>query len=148
MTNVGERRGLRRGVVGVAVCDGRFLVIRRSRFVEAPGAYCFPGGAIEPGETEEMALKREFQEELSAQVWPVRPLWRSLTSWEVELAWWLVELRADAVLTNLAREVESFHWLMPEEMRELPQLLESNRHFLDAGSAGEFAIDGVTFSGK
>ncbi len=69
MTNErGEARGRRRGVVGVAVREGQLLVIRRSQTVEAPGAYCFPGGAIDPGETEQDALRREFQEELALTV--------------------------------------------------------------------------------
>ena len=41
-------------------------------------------------------------------------------------------------------EVESVHWLTIAEMRALPELLDSNRHFLDALSGREFAIDGLT----
>lgn len=149
MTNErGEARGRRRGVVGVAVREGQLLVIRRSQTVEAPGAYCFPGGAIDPGETEQDALRREFQEELSVTIRPVRFLWRSLTSWNVDLSWWLVELAPDWILAPHPREVESFHWLTPAELRKLPQLLESNCQFLDAAGSGAFAIAGVDFSGK
>lgn len=135
-------------MVGVAAREGRLLVIRRSRFVEAPGAYCFPGGAIEAGESEEAALVREFEEELGAAARPVSVLWRCVTSWQVDLTWWLVELSPEASLTVHPREVESFEWLTPEEIRRLPQLLESNRQFLDAGSLGAFAVEGVNFSGK
>ena len=39
----------RRGVVAVVVLEERFLVIRRSQEVVAPGTYCFPGGAVEAG---------------------------------------------------------------------------------------------------
>ena len=76
----------RRGVVAVVVRDGRFLVIRRSQQVVAPGAFCFPGGGIEPGETEEAALVRELREELDVLVRPIRLVWRSLTPWNVALA--------------------------------------------------------------
>ena len=41
-------------------------------------------------------------------------------------------------------EVESFCWLTLDEIRALPQLLESNLHFLDAHARGEFVIDGLT----
>jgi 8-oxo-dGTP diphosphatase len=145
---VGEQRGLRRGVVGVAARDGSLLVIRRSAWVEAPGAYCFPGGAVEGGESDEIALRREFLEELGVVIEPIRPLWQAVTSWNVDLTWWLVRLSDDAIVMPHAREVESVHWYTPEEIRRLPHLLESNRQFLEAGSAEAFAIDGVPFSGK
>jgi 8-oxo-dGTP pyrophosphatase MutT (NUDIX family) len=144
---VGDERGVRRGAVGVATRAGQLLVIRRSQFVEAPGAWCFPGGAIEAGESEEEALIREFREELDVAVRPVRPLWRCVTSWSVELAWWLVELRPDASLTIHPHEVDAFDWLAPAEIRRLPHLLESNRQFLEVASSGTFSIEGVDFSG-
>jgi len=50
-------------VVAVILRGERFLVICRSQQVRAPGMYCFPGGGIEPGETEEQALRRELLEE-------------------------------------------------------------------------------------
>ena len=84
----------RRGVVGVVVRDGRMLVIRRSRSVVAPLVYCFPGGGIEAGESEEEALVREFREEVGVAVRPVRRLWQCVTAWKVDLAWWLVEMAA------------------------------------------------------
>ena len=65
---------MRRGVVAVVVREARLLVVRRSALVEAPRAYCFPGGGIEPGETESEALRREMVEELAAEVVPVRQL--------------------------------------------------------------------------
>ena len=80
----------RRGAVAVVIRDARFLVIRRSAQVVASGAFCFPGGGIEAGESEEQALVREFQEELGAAVRPVRCIWTSITRWHVELAWWLL----------------------------------------------------------
>ncbi len=144
----GEVRGRRRGVVGVAVRDGRLLVIRRSQYVEAPGAYCFPGGAVDAGETEEDALRREFQEELNATVRPLRFLWRAVTSWDVDLSWWLVSLESEHEMAPHPREVESIHWFTPQELRALPKLLESNRQFLEAAASGAFDVAGVDFSGK
>jgi 8-oxo-dGTP diphosphatase len=143
---VGEERGLRRGAVGVAAREGRLLVIRRSQWVEAPGAWCFPGGAIEPGESEEAALIREFREELDVLVCPVRRLWRCVTSWSVALAWWLVEPAPGALFALHPREVDALLWLTPAEIRRLPHLLESNRQFLDAASSGAFEVQQVDFS--
>jgi 8-oxo-dGTP pyrophosphatase MutT (NUDIX family) len=121
----------RRGVIGVVMRGERMLVIRRSRSVVAPLAYCFPGGGIEAGESEEAALVREFREEIAAVVRPVRRLWRCVTAWKVELAWWLAELDSDAPFAANPREVASIHWLTPEAMLAMPDLLESNRAFLE-----------------
>ena len=130
---------MRWGVVAVMIRDGRFLVIRRSEHVIAPGAFCFPGGGIEPGETEEVALVRELREELDVLVRPVRLVWRSLTPWNVALAWWLAELEGQP--TCNPAEVASFHWFTPAELGALPDLLQSNHHFLAAIERGEITLD-------
>ena len=46
---------VRHGVVGIVYEADRFLVIRRSMKVRAPGLLCFPGGHIESGESFEEA---------------------------------------------------------------------------------------------
>jgi NAD+ diphosphatase len=130
----------RRGVIAVIVRDERFLVIRRSQHVVAPRAFCFPGGAIEGSESEPQALVRELREELGVEVTPRERLWASVTPWRVELAWWSTELDlAQSVLPNPA-EVESAHWFTAAEMRALPELLTSNRDFLDAHERGDFRL--------
>ena len=131
----------RQGAVAVVVREGRFLVIRRSAAVVAPGAFCFPGGGIEAGETEEQAVVREFHVELGATIMPVRRIWRSATRWNVELAWWLGDLAADSTLILNPKEVASVHWLAPNEMVALAELLDSNRAFLRALADGEIVID-------
>jgi 8-oxo-dGTP pyrophosphatase MutT (NUDIX family) len=133
----------KRGVVAVVLRGEKLLVIRRSQHVRAPGMHCFPGGTIEEGESEAEAVVREMQEELSAAVVAVRPLWRYVTSWGVDLAWWLVTLPEDAALQHNPLEVEEFYWLTPAEIATLPQLLESNSQFLTAMAAGEFVIEGL-----
>lgn len=132
---------VRRGVVAVIRDGDRLLVIRRSQEVVAPGAYCFPGGGIEPGESEEDALIRELQEELNVDVVPLRRLWWSVTPWKVELAWWLARLAPGASPRAVPAEVESVHWQTVEEMAALPDLLESNRQFLAALATGDVSLD-------
>lgn len=132
---------VRRGAVAVVVRERRFLVIRRSALVVAPGAFCFPGGGIEGHESEAEAIVREFQEELGAAVEPLRLIWRSTTRWNVELAWWNAELPAGTTLVPNPAEVESIHWLHSEEMLATEGLLESNRQFLAALAQGQFALD-------
>jgi len=130
----------KRGVVAVVSSGQQLLVIQRSRHVVAPGAFCFPGGGIEMGESESDALCREFQEELNAPLRPLRQLWTSVTPWNVELAWWAAELPDGEILAPNPREVEAFQWATPEEITLLPNLLVSNLHFLDAWRCGEFEL--------
>lgn len=130
----------RRGSVAVITRQGRLLVIRRSQWVVAPLRFCFPGGAIEAGETEEAALIRELQEELGAAVKPVRRLWESVTPWNVHLVWWLADLAPQCQLTPNPAEVDSVHWYTPIELAALPDLLESNYAFLQAIKTGTIEL--------
>ena len=130
----------RRGAVAVVVRDGRMLVIRRARSVVAPLVYCFPGGGIEDGESEEEALVREFREEIGLTVRPVRRLWQCVTAWKVHLAWWLASLDSNAVPTPNPHEVDSIHWFTPAEMARLPDLLESNHQFLERVERGKIRL--------
>ena len=131
----------RRGVVAVVLDADRFLVIRRSVHVRAPGAYCFPGGGIEIGESEEDALAREMQEVSGVDASPIRRLWQNQTPSGVELAWWQTELRDAAVLVANPAEVESIHWLDAAQLRQMPGLLTTNRDFLDAGERSLFSLE-------
>jgi len=130
----------KRGAVAVVVRHGRLLVIRRSRFVVAPRTFCFPGGAIEGDESEQEALVREIREELGVTILAERRVWQSVTPWHVHLAWWLGRLEPDARIAANPSEVESVHWYTPEEMAGLPDLLQSNRHFLAALASGEIDL--------
>lgn len=140
-----QQESRQRGAVAVCVRHGRMLVIRRSQKVVAPLTYCFPGGGIEPGESDRQALIREFREEIGVDVSPLRRIWQSVTAWQVELSWWLAELPADAVPTPNLEEVESILWVTPAEMLQLPGLLSSNREFLELVQRGEIrlAVDGL-----
>lgn len=124
----------------MVVRDGRLLVIRRSRFVVAPRAFCFPGGGIEGDETEAEALVREMREELDVTIRPERRVWQAVTPWQVHLSWWLGHLAPDARLAPNPAEVESVHWCTPEELARLPDLLRSNHRFLQALGSGEIEL--------
>jgi mutator protein MutT len=57
---------MRTGVYGVAMNEGKMLLIRQKSGPYA-GKFDFPGGGIEFGETPEQALHREFKEELGME---------------------------------------------------------------------------------
>jgi 8-oxo-dGTP pyrophosphatase MutT (NUDIX family) len=55
------------GIYGVCKRNGSFLFIKKSRGPYT-GLLDFPGGGIEFGENLEQALRREFQEEVGAEI--------------------------------------------------------------------------------
>ena len=56
-------------VVGAAILDGtRLLAAQRSQPPALAGRWEFPGGKVEPGESEQAALVREVAEELGVAV--------------------------------------------------------------------------------
>jgi len=132
------------GAVAVLCEEGRFLVIRRSAHVVAPRKFCFPGGGLEPGETDRDAVVREIREELGLEVRPIQRLWQSVTPWGISLAWWHVERTPDANPEPNPAEVESHHWYTAAEIRALPDLLESMIFFLDALDRDEIRLAQVS----
>jgi 8-oxo-dGTP diphosphatase len=61
--------GVRQVVVGAAIVrDGRVLAARRTSPAAAAGRWEFPGGKVEPGESEAESLVREVLEELGVRV--------------------------------------------------------------------------------
>lgn len=125
-------------VVAVIVRQNQFLVVRRAENILAGGKYCFPGGSIEPGETEHQALVREVSEELSVKVRPLQRLWSSKTSWGVLVNWWQAQLASDVLPQPNPAEVSEVRWMTYDDIWRLDELLESNRHFLQAWRNGEF----------
>lgn len=55
-------------VLGYIERDGAVLLTRRPPGVHQAGAWEFPGGKVEPGETPQDALRRELREELGVDV--------------------------------------------------------------------------------
>ena len=130
------RSSRRKGVVGVIVRESRFLVIRRSVHVVAPGLVCFPGGGIEAGETEEEALVREMDEELALVVEPIRSIWKSVTPSGTELSWWSASIASAASPIPNPAEVAEAMWLDFQQMRQMTGMLPSMPQFLDAVISG------------
>jgi 8-oxo-dGTP diphosphatase len=118
------------GVVVVVCREGRFLVIRRAAGVVAPGAWCFVGGALQPGETQQQAVVREFAEEVGGRVTPQRKIWEyTRPDRKLLLHWWLADLVERSLRRN-GQEVAEIRWCTPDDVEALPDLLPSNRQFL------------------
>jgi 8-oxo-dGTP pyrophosphatase MutT (NUDIX family) len=136
-----DRPSKRRGAVGVIVQRGKLLVIERAATVRAPGKLCFPGGAIEAGESEQVALVRELSEEINVRARPVRRVWFSRAGVDLELYWWLAELSFGQRPSPNPAEVASLFWMTPAEMAVHPELLPTNRLFLEALRVGEIRLE-------
>jgi 8-oxo-dGTP pyrophosphatase MutT (NUDIX family) len=120
-------------VVACQRADGRWLLIRRSASVlRAPLRICFPGGWVDHGESQPAAVIREMQEELNADVVPIRCVWhhrfteRRLTLWG-----WLAALQSTTLSPNPA-EVHEILWLTSEEAVRHPDVLPRTDIFIDA----------------
>ena len=121
---------MREGVVIVVQRADRYLIARRAAGVVAPGAWCFVGGAIEPGETQEQAVVREFREEVGGEVRPLARVWEYLRpDGGLRLYWWRADLVGGKLECNPA-EIAELRWLTPAEILTLPNLLDGNRTFL------------------
>jgi 8-oxo-dGTP diphosphatase len=65
----GVRMGRKIRVVGAMIeRDGRYLIAQRKPRAIFPLLWEFPGGKVEPGETDEGALARELREKLGIEV--------------------------------------------------------------------------------
>ncbi len=130
----------KRGVVGVIFRDAKLLIIRRALTVTAPGKLCLPGGGIELGETEEQALVREMDEELSINVTPSELCYRSVTSWGTNLAWWHAELPPSESPEANPDEVAEVFWMSRNDVRKAQDVLPSLPPFLDAWEKGQISL--------
>ncbi|ABF65646.1 mutator mutT protein [Ruegeria sp. TM1040] len=111
-------------VSAVALIDveGRILLAQRPEGKSMAGLWEFPGGKVEAGETPEVALIRELQEELGINTWSscLAPL--TFASHSYEKFHLLMPLFACRKWEGIpqAREGQVLKWVRPQELRDYP----------------------------
>jgi 8-oxo-dGTP diphosphatase len=105
-------------VVGAAIIDGdRVLAAQRCEPPSLAGLWEFPGGKVEPGETDEAALVRECREELGVDVMLGARIGRDWPIGEYGvLRVWLAGIAAGELT---AREHSALRWLTLEELDDV-----------------------------
>ncbi|MHC1789634.1 (deoxy)nucleoside triphosphate pyrophosphohydrolase [Solidesulfovibrio sp.] len=110
---------------------GRYLGVRRPEGKAMAGAYEFPGGKIESGETPPVALARELREELGITPTAIAFFREKAHSYEhlsVRLHFFHVHAFDGEPLPLEGQHME---WLTPQEGRMRP-FLEADRDIVDA----------------
>jgi 8-oxo-dGTP diphosphatase len=105
---------------GIAEREGRFLLALRKPGTSIGTSWEFPGGKVEPGEEPREALKREFREELQADIIVEEQICSARfhnKGTEYELQGYRVRLLSDAFVL---REHTAVRWMKPEEMHHVP----------------------------
>jgi len=89
---------------------GRILLARRTAGRDLAGAWEFPGGKVEPGETPEAALGRELEEELGIRIGATAPLIRVPQAYPGKRIVLDVRVVADYAGTPHGREKQALAW--------------------------------------
>ena len=109
-------------IVGAAIlADGRVLACERAEPPETAGRWEFPGGKVEPGESDEDALVREVEEELGVRVEIGARIGDDvpMAHGRAVLRVWLARLTAGV---PQALEHASLRWLGRDELYTVPWL--------------------------
>jgi len=115
-------------VVGAAIVrDGRVLAARRTTPASAAGRWEFPGGKVEPGETDAESLVRELLEELGVRVTVDRWLAGEQPIADKYVLRVAVARTEDGELTPTEHDL--VRWLAADELDDV-DWLDSDRPFL------------------
>lgn len=101
-------------VAAIIEKDGLILLAQRPLQADQPGLWEFPGGKVEPGETQPEALRRELREELGIDALPaayVASHQREVSGRLIHLhAWHVPEYHGELT----AHEHSQLVWVKPE----------------------------------
>ena len=98
----------------------RFLVQQRMPGGSRGSLWEFPGGKVEPGESDQQALIREGREELGVELAVDAPRWRAFHHYRdlsVELVLYVAQIRSGVPKPLKAQRLQYLH---PREMSALP----------------------------
>jgi 8-oxo-dGTP diphosphatase len=115
----GEEAGMRAKirVVGAMIeRDGKYLITQRPPRASLPLLWEFPGGKVEPGETDEEALARELREEMAIGVEVaerVIHVEHAYDQYDIDFCVYRCRLR-DGEIQNL--KVHDHRWVRPDEL--------------------------------
>jgi 8-oxo-dGTP diphosphatase len=110
-----------RVVAAVIQQDGKYLITQRRENASLPLLWEFPGGRVEPGETDAQALQREFSERLGAPVEVGKPVAFRRHDYEgytVELV--LYEAKLVTTESLEAIRVKEYRWVAADEFGQYP----------------------------
>ena len=105
---------------GIVEHDGRMLIQKRKPTGVWPNLWEFPGGRLEPGETPEMALVREYLEETELTVGNLRKITtvqHSYTIYRVTLHCYFCSL-LDGRHEPVLHTAQEYRWVAPEELSD------------------------------
>ena len=123
-------------VVAAAIArDGRYLVARRTRPADVAGRWEFPGGKVEPGETDAQALAREIREELGVDIEVVRRIPGEWTLHD-DLVLHLYVARLITGEPQPLDHHDQLRWVTTAQFDEI-DWLESDREAVDALAKGK-----------
>ncbi len=122
---------MERSVAGILIHESKAFVAKRGPAGSFSGCWEFPGGKVEPGESDEEALVREFDEEFNIAIRAKRLLGEAVFPHRGNdriLAAWLIEL--DPFHKPKLIEHEELAWASARMLESL-QLVDSDRKLLD-----------------
>ncbi len=140
------------GIVVVAAIiersDRRLLIGQRRRDDTSPLKWEFPGGKVEHGETDEVALARELREELGARLVKSAAIWRVVhkyaeTAAPLEIRFYAAAIEAAEVRGN---EFEQIAWVLPKELSGY-DFLAANRELVANLATGKIKPAEILASG-
>jgi len=108
--------------IGVGICmrEGKVLIARRHEKQMLAGLWEFPGGKIEPGETEEDCIVREMREETGLTVELVRKIGvtdHAFTHFSITLNAWICNWLSGEAQPLSGSEIR---WVLPQELDSYP----------------------------
>ncbi len=126
-------------VAGLILQNNRLLICQRPKFKEHPLKWEFPGGKTKNGETNEEALTREINEELSINIINCEKLinyefnYKDLNK-RIFIYFYLVNNFSGKVLNNFHKELK---WIEIKDIREY-DFLEGDFKIIDYISSNDF----------